>query len=102
MKEIAKSNSTLEPYFIVYGEDEFNMEAHLVVDKNVIDVVEMADLPFALLAAFFVFNICYPRGCSNFYTMLEILMLHYSCEKANPSVKQLLPKIHKSTQQANN
>ena len=47
----------------------------------------MAELPFALMAAFFVYNICYPRGCSNFYCMLEILVLNNNSEKASPSVK---------------
>ena len=81
----------LFPYIIISGEDD--LEAHLVVDKRVIDRVPVDNLPFVLLSAFFVFNICYPKGCNNFYSMLEILTLKYSSEKASPSVKHLLPKI---------
>ena len=64
----------------------------MIVDNRVIDTVEMAKLPFTLMAAFFVYNICYPGGCSNFYCMLEILVLKYKYEKASPSVKHFLPK----------
>ena len=93
MSSIASSNNTLEPYIMVYGEDQSNANAYLIVDKRVIGIVKMTELPFALMAAFFVYNICYPRGCSNFYSMLEILVLKYSSEKASPSIKHLLPKI---------
>ena len=77
---------------MVVGED--NLQAYLVVDSHVIDEVPIDDLPFALMAAYFVFNICYPKGCNNFYSFLEILVLNYSPEKASPSVKHLLAKIN--------
>ena len=34
----------------------------LVVDKKVVDEVVFDDIPFILLAAFFVYNICFPNG----------------------------------------
>ena len=93
MSSIASNNDTLEPYIIITGEDQSDATAYMIVDKRIIDTVEMAEMPLALMAAFFLYNICYPRGCSNFYCMLEILVLKYNCEKASPSVKHLLPKI---------
>ena len=60
--------------FIITGEGQSDASAYMIVDKCVIDTVEMVELPFALMAAFFVYNICYLRGCSNFYFMLEILV----------------------------
>ena len=68
-------------------------EAYLVVDKRIIDQVEIGDIPFVLMAAFFVYNICYPKGCSNFYSFLEIIALKYSPEKASPTVKYFLSRI---------
>lgn len=53
---------------MLMGEDE----AYFIVDKRVIDQVEVIDIPCALMAAFFVYNICYPKGCANLYTFLEI------------------------------
>ena len=80
----------VEPYVAVCGED---LKAYLVVDKQVIDRVNIENLPITLLSAFFVYSICYPKGCVNFYTFLEITMLHYSAEKAPASIKHLLTKI---------
>ena len=73
------------------GEDD--LVAYLVVDKQVIDEVPIDNLPIVLMAAFFVYNICYPKGCSNFYSFLEISMLKFSIEKASPSVTYFLTKL---------
>ena len=56
--------ANLQPYIVVVGKDD--LVAYLVVDKQVIDEVPIDNLPFALMAAFFVYNICYPKGCNNF------------------------------------
>ena len=81
----------LEPYIAVVGKETH--KAYLVVDKFVLDEVPIDNLPFVLMAAFFVYNICYPKGCNNLYSFLEISMLNYSAEKASPSVAYLLAKL---------
>lgn len=86
----------LEPYILISGEKDEPI-AHLIVDKRVIDKVLIPDLPYVLMSAFFVYHICYPKGCNNLYSMLEVLVLNYSAEKASISVKHLLPKIMSST-----
>lgn len=85
-------NRRLEPY-VVITLDEDAFQAYLIVDKDVVDEVSIIDIPFILMSAFFVYNICYPKGCNNFYTFLEIVVLKYSAEKASPTVKHLLSKI---------
>ena len=71
---------------------ESSLQSYLIVDKHVIDEIDFVDIPFALMAAFFVY-ICYPKRCTNFYTFLEIVVLKYSAEKAPPSVKFLLRSV---------
>lgn len=85
-------NDRLEPYILV-TDHENTIKATLIVDKRVIDDVSGKRLPFALMSSFFVFNICYPKGCNNFYSMLEVLLLNFSCEKLTTTCKNLLPKI---------
>lgn len=83
----------LEPYILI-SDRETNLKASLVVDKRVIDDIEdMNDLPFVLMSAFFVYNIFYPKGCNNFYSMLEVLVLNYNSDKLSPTARNLLPKI---------
>ena len=43
-------------HIIITGEGQSDATAYMIVDKGVIDTVEMAELPFALIAAFFVYN----------------------------------------------
>lgn len=93
VKAVVSGNQKLEPYILIIGEDTESIEAYLVVDKQVIDEVSFIDIPFVLMAAFFVYNICYPKGCNNFYSFLEIVTLRYSPEKASTSVKYLLTRI---------
>ena len=64
---LADKNGTLEPYIIISDAEE-NLEAYLIVDKQIIDQVSLSSLPYALMSAFFVYNIYYPKGCTNFYT----------------------------------
>ena len=83
----------LEPYILVIGEDLQNIEAYLIVDKQVIDQIPFIDIPFVLMASYFTYNICYPKGCNNFYSFLKVITLQFSSEKASPSVKHLLTRI---------
>ncbi len=89
---MVSENSKLEPYIVVIGKD--TPQAYLVVDNHIVNEVPIADVPFALMAAYFVFNICYPKGCNNLYSFLEVVVLNYSAEKASPSVKYFLAKIN--------
>ena len=38
--------------------------------------INVHDIPLYLLAVFYVFNICYPAGCNNFYCFLEVALLN--------------------------
>lgn len=91
VKTVVRNNRRLEPYIAVVGKE--SLDAYLVVDQQVVDEVPIDNLPFVLMAAFFVYNICYPKGCNNFYSFLEVSMLKYSAEKASPSVSHLLAKL---------
>ena len=82
------ANKQLEPYILAEGD-----EVYLVVDKTIIDKVASKDTPFLLMSAFFVYNICYCKGCNNTYAFLEVILLQFPPEKACPSVKFLLTKL---------
>lgn len=85
-------NNRFEPYITLTDYEE-DLEAYLIVDKLIIDKVPLLSLPYALMSAFFVYNICYPKGCNNFYAFMEIVVLNYCIEKASPCVKFLLTKL---------
>jgi len=68
-------------------------QAFLVVDFQVIGEVDLKRLPLYILAAYFVFNVEYARGCSNLFSYLEILLLGANPEKATASVKHFMGTI---------
>ena len=51
--------------------------------------VPLAEIPLALLAAFFSFNMHYPQGCTNFYTFFECFFMG----KKTPNKKTRLASI---------
>ena len=51
----------------------------LVIDCIIIGEVKVEQLPLILLAAYFVFNICYVKGCSNMFSFLEVFLCKSSC-----------------------
>ena len=59
------SNHQNEPYVIVVHTPE---QLLLVIEKEVIaEINDVEEVLFTLLSSFFVFNLCYPVGCTNFY-----------------------------------
>ena len=53
------------PYLLCCGDVVGPEQLYLVLDQQILCEVENRDAVFALLSAFFVFNVCYPKGCNN-------------------------------------
>ena len=83
-----------EPYIIVVGTMGDPSQAFLVVDCHVIGEVELNKIPLVLLGAYFVFNICYCKGCNNMFSYLEVLCLDANASKISPTVKHLITSMH--------
>ena len=79
---------------MVIGHISAVKQAFLVVDKTIISEIPIdCTLPFVLLAAFFVFNICYPKGCANLFSFLEIITFNYPASKSSATVKHFLSSL---------
>ena len=62
----------LASYIMFNGTVKEHGQAFLVVDKNIVNQVNsFGDIPFVLLAVYFIFNIKYPVGCINFFSFLK-------------------------------
>ncbi len=94
LASVVKDAGMLTPYVLVTGTLKEPGQAFLVVDKNIINEITNFDyIPFVLLSAYFVFNIKYPIGCSNFFSFLEILLLNFPMNKASITVKHFFTSI---------
>lgn len=66
----------------------------LVVDKVIVtEVKNKFDVLLTLLSAYYVFNICYPKGCHNFFSFLEIKVLGITPKKITSTVSHFLARV---------
>lgn len=91
--DVASANTNLAPYILVSGDYLEAEQAFLVTDQRVIMEVNIEDIPLVLMSAFFVYNICYPLGCSNFYAFLEVFTLGFNLSKASLSVRHFVSSL---------
>ena len=83
-----------QPYLLATGCLNDPNQVFLVVDCRVIGEVKDDAYPVILLCAYFVYNICYIKGCNNFYSFLEVLFLNRNIDKVSSTVKHFLAIIH--------
>ena len=62
-------------------------KAVIVVEKKPLCDVLLSDLPLAMLAAFYCFDLQYPKGFVNFFTLCEILALKHGSHKLGNKVE---------------
>ena len=71
----AKQQLHPQPVVVVRGKKKSIKDAYIVTEGQVLCKVPIAQVPFALLSAFYIFNMQYPSGCTNFYSFLEFIFL---------------------------
>ena len=71
----AKNQVHPQPVIIVRGEKNRIKDAFIVTESHLLCKVPVLELPFLLLATFYIFNMQYPSGCTNFYSFLEFFFL---------------------------
>ena len=89
------SHHQSEPYVIVVGTFQCPQQAFIAMDKKILTEIDVNDTPLYLIAVFYVFNICYPHGCSNFYSFLEVALLGLKEPSITvpPSVTNMLARL---------
>ena len=95
VKRVAEENNTLEPYVIVIGSPSQYTQAFLFIDGKLIGEVSDIELvPLVLVASYYVFNICYPKGLGAFYSIMEVILLNTPLSKTTPSVQHVFTSIN--------
>lgn len=93
LETIVQDKKQAEPFVIITGDLSCPDQAFLVVDCVIIGTVDITKIPLALLSAYFVFNICYVKGCTNVFSFLEVLLLNASVDKVTTAVKHFLTAL---------
>ena len=54
-------------------DEDSSSQVFLVIDQQIhCEVTNQGDCVLALLSSYHVFNICYPKGCNNFFVFLKL------------------------------
>ena len=85
------------PYILLTEDINDPDQAFLGIDCSIIGEVKIESIPFVLLSAYFIFNICYIKGCNNFFNYLEALLLDGNREKMTGSVRLFIIALHNYT-----
>ena len=91
LESTAKAN--LHPFILIKGTYTDAEEIMLVIDTHIVMNVVTEHVPLSLMSAFFVFNVCYPNGCTNFFSLMEVFALDFTLKQTVSSVKHLLSSL---------
>ena len=69
------------------------VQAFLVCEKILCEI-STKDIPVSLLMPYYTFNMCYPKGCSNFYTFIEAGVFNMSIKNIPHTVEGLLTRLN--------
>lgn len=74
--EEAKQAVHPQPLVIIRGTAADPKDAFLVCEKQVLSKVAAGDLPIVLFATYYVFNMQYCSGWTNFFSFFEVLSIN--------------------------
>lgn len=92
----AKMQLHPQPTIVIQGEVNNMKAAYIAVEGHILCKVPVKQLPFMLLFVYYVFNLKYPSGCSNFYSFLEYLFLGVTPPKRS-KLQHFLTSISNTT-----
>ena len=82
-----------QPYLLSTGDINCCNQLFLIVDCEIVCEVPMDCIPFILLLSYFVYNICYVKGCANMYSFFEVIFLDANADKSPASIKHFLTAL---------
>lgn len=94
LQTATKDKGQNQPYILICGDLLQPDQLMLVIDNQVICDIEEDDIPFALMSAYYVFNICYVQGCNNVFKFFESSLLNTKT-KVPPSVNHFMATLSK-------
>ena len=68
----AADSAQVAPTLVIKHHVSGDSEVFLVCEKSVITKVPGVEVPIVLRAAYYAYNMQYPSGLKNFYTLLEL------------------------------
>ena len=83
-----------QPMVIIIGEYRDPLQAFLVCERKIVCKIPTKDIPISLLMPYYIFNMCYPKGCNNFYTFIESGIFNINVKNLSITVGGLLTRLN--------
>ena len=87
---VAGSQSLSHPCVLVKELPGEKIEVYLVCEQVIISQIAGIEAPLLLLAAYYCYNMQYPKGLSSFFTLLEVKLCGIKPSKVPNSVSNAL------------
>lgn len=84
---------TSQPCLIARVNKEMVKDCFLIIEKHVVCKLGVDSAIFVLFASFYVFNLHYSPGCTNFYLLLESLFLQKKIPGRKPRIAALYAEL---------
>ena len=91
--EVASQMEEMHPMLLVLGDLVDLDDLFIIAEKTVICRVSVQRATISLLACYFIFNMEYPVGLNNVYSVLEIVLLRMRPSKVSIVVDRALAQI---------
>ena len=82
------------PMAVFIGDCKDPAQVFLVCEKKILGEISAKDIPISLLMPYYIFNMCYPKGCSNFYIFIETGIFNMTIKKVPHTVAGLLTRLN--------
>ena len=83
-----------QPMVIIIGEYRDQLQAFLVCDSKIVCEIPTKDISISLLMPYYIFNVCYRKGCNNFYTFIEAGIFNINVKNLSITVGGLLTRLN--------
>ena len=82
------------PLVIITGDYRDAVQAVLVFENDIVYDISTDTIPVSLLSFYYVYNLCYPKGCNNFYAFIEAGLFNIDVRNMPTSVTNFLTRIN--------
>ncbi|XP_019852127.1 PREDICTED: uncharacterized protein LOC109582011 [Amphimedon queenslandica] len=94
LSSIISERKQPQPFALVTGNIHSPEQAFLAVDCNLIGEVPLDAIPLYIVAAYFVFNICYIKGCHNVFAFFEALLFPVTGSSMPSTVQHFMAALN--------
>ena len=92
-ESVAKEMTAMQPALLVVGSLLLVEAVYVIAEQTVVCHVSVDTAVVCLLASYFVFNIQYPAGLNNIYTILEVILLKHRPKRVPIVVDRVLSLV---------